>query len=168
MATRAVPMTLARRQMTSRSDDGRTGAVVIVVDTREQLPYMFDPERISIVRRALPAGDYSLDGHETAIAAERKSLDDYVASVVTARDRFTRELQLLAAYDRACVVVEASMEDVVEHRYRAGVHPNAVLGATWAIMVDHGVPVYFCGDRQLACRLVEGFLRRYHRKVNGA
>jgi len=33
--------------------------------------------------------------------------------------------------------------------------------------VDHGVPVFFCGDRQLACRFVEGLLSRYHRKVHG-
>jgi len=150
----------ARVGTTSRSEP-----VVVVVDTREQLPYSFDPHRVAIVRRALPAGDYSLEGHETAVAAERKSLDDYVASVIRARDRFTRELQVLATYRRACVVVEATLEDVIEHRYRAGVHPNAVLGATWSIIVDHGVPVYFCGDRALACRFVEGLLCRYHRQV---
>ena len=33
--------------------------------------------------------------------------------------------------------------------------------------VATGVPVYFCGDRQLACRFVEGLLRRYHRKLGG-
>lgn len=144
----------------------RSERVVVVVDTREQQPYAFDPARVTVVRRALLVGDYSLEGHEGAIAAERKSLDDYVASVVTSRERFTRELQALASYDVACVVVEATLDDVVEHRYRAGVHPNAVLGATWSIIVDHGVPVYFSGDRQLACRFVEGLLCRYHRKVH--
>jgi DNA excision repair protein ERCC-4 len=152
----------ARTRTTSRSD----AVPVFVVDTREQQPYMFDPERISTVRGALPAGDYSLAGLETAIAAERKTLDDYVTSVIIGRERFMREVQLLATYDRACIVVEASFSDVVEHRYRAGVHPNAVQGATWAIAVDHGVPVYFLGDRQLACRFVEGFLLRYHKKAN--
>jgi ERCC4-type nuclease len=149
-----------RIKTTSRSD-----RPVIVVDTREQLPYVFDADRVAIIRRALPAGDYSLQGHETAVAAERKTLDDFVGSVIRGRGRFTRELELLASYRRACVVVEATLEDVLEHRYRAGVHPNAVLGATWSIIVDHGVPVYFCGDRPLACRFVEGLLCRYHRQV---
>jgi ERCC4-type nuclease len=141
--------------------------VVVVVDTREQEPYAFDPERVTIVRRALPAGDYSLEGHETAIAAERKSIDDYVASVVRGRDRFARELRILSGYDVACVVVEATLEDILAHRYRSGAHPNAVLGATLSIIVDRSVPVFFCGDRQIAQRFVEGLLCRYHRKVHG-
>jgi DNA excision repair protein ERCC-4 len=145
----------------------RSERVVIVVDSREQEPYVFDPERVTIVRRALPAGDYSLDGHETAIAAERKSIDDYVASIVRNRDRFVRELRLLSAYEVACIVVEASLEDVLAHRYRSDAHPNAVLGATLSIIVDRNVPVFFCGDRQIARRFVEGLLCRYHRKVAG-
>jgi DNA excision repair protein ERCC-4 len=145
----------------------RDDKITIVVDTREQEPYMFDFERVTTVRRALAAGDYSLEGHEATVAVERKSLDDYVASVVSAKERFGRELGLLAGYDVACVLVEATLEDILEHRYRAGVHPNAVFGATLSIIVGRGVPVFFCGDRQISCRFVEGFLRRYHRKVHG-
>lgn len=154
----------ARARTTSRSSQGE---IVIVVDTREQEPYAFDPARVVTVRRALPAGDYSLDGYEASVAAERKSLEDYVASVVSARTRFARELRALSEYDLACVVVEATLDDVLAHRYRSGAHPSAVLGATLSIIVDHGVPVFFCGDRQLACRFVEGLLCRYHRKVHG-
>jgi DNA excision repair protein ERCC-4 len=146
----------------------RSEKVVVVVDTREQEPYAFNAERVTVVRRALRAGDYSLAGHETAIAAERKSLEDYVATVIGARDRFARELEVLAGYDLGCVVVESSLEDVSAHRYRSGAHPNAVLGATASIIVDHQVPVYFAGSRQLACQFVERLLRRYHRKVHGA
>ena len=156
--------TAARARTTSRS---REGGIVVVVDTREQPPYAFDPSRVTTVRRALPAGDYSLEGYEVSVAAERKSLEDYVASVVGARDRFARELRALGEYDCACVVVEATLDDVLAHRYRSGAHPTAVLGATLSIIVDHGVPVFFCGDRQLACRFVEGLLCRYHRKVQG-
>ncbi len=155
---------VARAPTTSPSSQGE---IVIVVDTREQEPYAFDPARVATVRRALPAGDYSLDGYEASVAAERKSLEDYVASVVSARTRFARELRALAEYDLACVVVEATLDDVLAHRYRSGAHPSAVLGATLSIIVDHGVPVFFCGDRQLACRFVEGLLCRYHRKAHG-
>lgn len=156
--------TAARPRTTSRSSEP---GVVIVVDTREQEPYAFDPERVTVVRRALPAGDYSIDGHEASVACERKSLEDYVASVVGARARFGRELRALAEYDLGCVVVEATLDDVLAHRYRSGAHPSAVFGATLSIIVDHGVPVFFCGDRQLACRFIEDLLCRYHRKVHG-
>jgi DNA excision repair protein ERCC-4 len=156
------------RPTTSRSDrSSDPDRVVIVVDTREQEPYVFDPERVTIIRRKLPAGDYSLDGHETMVAAERKSLDDYVASVVRDRDRFARELRILSGYEVACVVVEATLEDVLAHRYRSDAHPNAVLGATLSIIVGRSVPVFFCGDRQIARRFVEGLLCRYAKKVVG-
>jgi ERCC4-type nuclease len=156
--------TEARPRTTSLSSGA---GVIVVVDTREQEPYAFDPDRVTTVRRALPAGDYSLEGHEATVAIERKSLEDYVASAVTTRARFARELRALGEYDLGCVVVEAGLEDVLAHRYRSGAHPSAVLGATLSIIVDHDVPVFFCGDRQLACRFVEGLLCRYHRKVHG-
>lgn len=140
---------------------------VVVVDTREQQPYSFDPAHVTCVRRALPAGDYSLDGYEAAVAVERKSLEDFVASAITARTRFARELRALGEYDLGCVVVEGSLEDILARRYRSGAHPSSVFGATLSIIVDHGVPVFFCGDRQIACRFVEGLLCRYHHKVAG-
>ena len=142
--------------------------VAVVIDTREQEPYGFDPSRVTTVRRALPAGDYSLAGRETDVAVERKSLEDFDATAIHARDRFARELRRLAAYDFACVVVEGSLEDVLAHRYRSGAHPSAVFGATVSIVVDHEVPVFFCGDRQIARRFVEELLLRYHRKVQSA
>jgi DNA excision repair protein ERCC-4 len=138
------------------------GGVPIVVDTREQTPYAFDSSRVRVVRRALPAGDYSLDGHEGRVAVERKSLEDYVSTVVRARARFAKELRVLAEYELGCVVVEGNVEDVLAHRYRSGAHPNSVFGATLSIIIDYRVPVYFCGDRQLSCRFVEGLLCRYH------
>ena len=141
--------------------------VAVVIDTREQLPYAFDPAVVTVTRKALPAGDYSLPGYETCVAVERKSLDDFVASVITARACFGRELRAIAEFDLGCIVVEAALDDILAHRYRSGAHPSAVLGATLSIIVDHGVPVFFCGDRQLACRFVEGLLCRYHRKVHG-
>jgi len=137
----------------------------VVIDTREQLPYAFDPDRVEAVRRALPAGDYSLEGHETEVAVERKSLDDFVSSVIRGRRRFFRELRALAGYDTACVVVEAGLRDVLEGGYRSDVHPHAVFGAAVSIVVDLGVPVFFCSDRQVACKFVEELLLRFHRKV---
>ena len=136
-----------------------------MVDTREQEPYAFDADLVTSVRRALPVGDYSLEGYETAVAAERKSLEDFVSLVIRARARFGRELRALAAYDFGCVVVEADLKDILAHRYRSGARPQSVLGAALSIIVDHRVPVFFCSDRQLARAFVQGLLCRYHRKV---
>ena len=67
----------------------------VIVDTREQEPYGFDPKLVTPVRRALPAGDYSVAGLEWTVAVERKTLDDFVGTVIRARGRFYRELRRL-------------------------------------------------------------------------
>jgi len=137
-----------------------------VVDTREQEAYSFEGERVAVVRRALPAGDYSLEGFEDRVAVERKSLADFVTTVIRSRDRFRRELKRLQVYDAACIVVEADLASILAGRYRAGVHPSAVLGAAVSIVIDYGVPVFFCSDRQAACVFTETYLLRFYRKVS--
>lgn len=114
------------------------------------------------MRRALPAGDYSVAGLEVAVAVERKSLDDFVSTVIHSRERFRKELQKLADYRAACVVVEAGVLDVLLHRYRSDAHPNAVLGSALSIILDFRVPVFFCSNRQAACQFVQAYLLAAH------
>ena len=64
-------------------------AAAIIIDTREQLPYAFGSR--PVVRQALPAGDYSVVGFELAVAVERKTLEDFVHSVIRDRERFKKE-----------------------------------------------------------------------------
>ena len=136
--------------------------MTIVVDTREQTPWAFG----RTTHRALTAGDYSVEGFESRIAVERKTLEDFVHSVIRDRERFKKELAKLAEFPHACVVVEAGLPDVLLSRYPSGAHPHSVFGAAVSICVDHGVPVFFCGDRQTARRFTEEFLVRAAAKIN--
>lgn len=137
------------------------GPVTIVIDTREQEGYSFD-SRLATVRRALPAGDYSVAGLENIVAVERKSLDDFVSTVIHSRARFRKELRKLAEYRAACVVVEAGLLEVLLHRYRGDAHPNAVVGSALSIILDFRVPVFFCSTRQAACHFVQAYLLAAH------
>jgi DNA excision repair protein ERCC-4 len=134
--------------------------VPLVIDTREQEPYSFDPKLVAPVRRALPAGDYSIAGLERDVAVERKTLDDFVGTVIRARDRFHRELAKLGEYHRACVVVEGTLADLLTGKYTSRAHPESIFGSALAITVDYGVPVFFCSNRQAACHFVQGYLLR--------
>jgi ERCC4-type nuclease len=138
------------------------GLATIIIDTREQEPYSFDPRLAGAVRRALPAGDYSVVGLEQRVAVERKSLDDFVSTVIHARRRFRDELRKLANYRAACVVVEGGVADVLLQRYRGEAHPNAVIGNALSILFDYNVPVLFCGNRQAACQFVQAYLLAAH------
>ena len=138
------------------------GPVTIVIDTREQEGYSFDSRLAATVRRALPAGDYSLAGLEGVVAVERKSLDDFVSTVIHSRARFRKELRKFSGYRAACIVVEAGVLDVLQGRYRGEAHPNAVLGSALSIILDFRVPVFFCSSRQAACQFVQAYLLAAH------
>ena len=138
------------------------GPVTIVIDTREQEGYSFDSRLAATERRALPAGDYSVAGLEDTVAVERKSLDDFVSTVIHSRARFRQELRKLTGYRAACVVVEAGVLDVMLGRYRGDAHPNAVLGNALSIILDYRVPVFFCSSRQAACQFVQAYLLAAH------
>ncbi len=139
--------------------------VTFLIDTREQQPFEFDLETVDVKRRALTAGDYSLDGFADQVTIERKSLPDYVQSVIKQRDRFMKEVNKLSAIPHSCIVVEGDLSDIMGKRYRSGAHPNSVLGATLSLMIDHRIPVCFCSDRQLARTFTEMFLKRVYRKL---
>ena len=138
------------------------GPATIIIDTREQEPYSFDPRLAATARRALPAGDYSVEGLEQRVAVERKSLDDFVSTVIHSRARFRNELRKLAGYRATCIVVEAGVLDVLLHRYRGDAHPNAVLGSALSIILDFRIPVFFCSNRQAACQFVQAYLLAAH------
>jgi DNA excision repair protein ERCC-4 len=142
----------------------KAGPVTIVIDTREQEGYSFDPRLAATVRRALPAGDYSVAGMENTVAVERKSLDDFVSTVIHSRARFRKELRKLAEYRAACVVVEAGLLEVMLHRYRGDAHPNAVVGNALSIILDFRIPVFFCSSRQAACQFVQAYLLAAHER----
>ena len=138
----------------------------IIIDTREQHFYAFNSESAHSIRRKLEAGDYSLLGFESRVAVERKSLVDFVSTVLRGRRRFANELKKLALMEASCVVVEADLSDVIHGRYRSDAHPNSIIGAALSIQLNYGVPVHFCSDRQCARAFVEAYLLRFYKKAN--
>jgi len=136
---------------------------IIVIDSREQREYTFQETRVGgVVKTALPAGDYSLQGYETQIAVERKSLPDYISTVIHAHGRFSRELALLKTYPRAWIVVEGALDDILQGRYDSRASPQSLLAITASLMTQYHIPVLFAGDRPSARALVEELLVQWH------
>jgi hypothetical protein len=119
----------------------------IVADSHEQYPYRFGGQQATVLRRALPCGDYGVihDGRLVA-SVERKSLADLVASLTSGKLRYA--LAEMAALPRAAVVVE--------DRYSAifkldRVRPALVADGLAEVQVRWpNVPIVFCETRQLA------------------
>jgi hypothetical protein len=119
----------------------------IVVDSHERYPYRFASQQVTVVRRALPCGDYGLADDGRLIASvERKSLADLVASLTSGKLRYA--LADLAALSRAALVVEDRYSSVFRlDRIRPAVVADglAELQVRWP-----DVPIVFCETRQLA------------------
>lgn len=138
----------------------------IVVDTSEQTPWTFEGQGFELVRSKLDAGDYSVEDLERRVSIERKSLDDWIRTVLRERRRFYRELERLRAYEFRCVIVEAGVREIASGGYRSEVDPSSVLGFVAEVSVAQSVPVYLAGSRPEAQVLAGHLLRTAGRKLS--
>lgn len=154
----------------------------VVVDTREQMPYEFAAihadaaqhrRLIHVPRevRCLSSGDYSIAGEfESRVAVERKSLADLFSTLGQGRKRFTAELERLAAYDFAAVVVEATWEMVLgDPPPRSELNPKTIYRSVIAWQVRYPrVHWWMCPNRAFAevttYRILERFWKERENK----
>ena len=144
------PRTRKQARPNVRTPTARAAGVTdleIIADSHEQYPYRFGGQQATVLRRALPCGDYGVlfDGRLVA-SVERKSLADLVASLTSGKLRYA--LAEMAALPRAAVVVE--------DRYSAifkldRVRPALVADGLAEVQIRWpNVPIVFCETRQLA------------------
>jgi ERCC4-type nuclease len=129
--------------------------VTAVVDTREQRPLDLTP--LPTVTKTLVTGDYSVQGLQSIIAVERKSLPDLLGCVGGQRGRFDREVQRLLAYPVRALVVEATWLEIEAGGWKSKVTPAAVLGSLLG-WIGHGLPVVMAEDHERAGRFVSRLL----------
>lgn len=138
----------------------------ILVDTREQKPFTFRGYEAHPEPATLPIGDYSLSGFTDRVAIERKDLNDLVSCLMNGnRDRFERELARGRHYDLFAVVVEASLADVSQARYRSDMRPQAALQSIITFQVRYRVPFMWAGNRTGAEYMTYSFLAKYLREI---
>jgi len=136
--------------------------MVILTDTREQLPYSFNtPSETG----ALAVGDYSIVGLEDHIAIERKTLDDLIACLTTGRERFERELYKGKALDYFALVIESSLSDIAAGRYRSKMNAHSAIQSLLAFSVRYRLPVWFAESREYGARVTESLLNKYSREI---
>jgi ERCC4-type nuclease len=142
---------------------------VVVVDSREQHPYTFEaitaagrPVEVTTTTAGLKSGDYSIAGHEDAVAVERKSLQDLYGTLTAGRDRFERELERLGEMAYSAVIVEASWHEIAGPAFPTRTNPASVVGSILALQQrfprTHWLPA---GSRPMAEQVCYGILRRY-------
>ena len=135
----------------------------VIVDSREQAPFTFTGYPVEVTAGTLASGDYSLHGFTDRIGIERKSLQDLIGCLGIERDRFTRELARLRGFDSACVIVEASSDDLRRGLYRSKLDAGAAWQSVLAFIMRYRIPFVWCRDRADAEAATFDLLRHYAR-----
>jgi DNA excision repair protein ERCC-4 len=137
---------------------------VVVADTREQEPFMFD----KMVYKPLPAGDYTagypVEGRlltfEKLIAIERKRIPELFAVCGRERERFENELKKLSLLQYKYIVIEGNLADITKSQY-GYVTPKVVLSSLCSWAIKYNVPFIFAGRsaRSVVYKLLEFFVK---------
>ena len=134
--------------------------LVILVDTREQLPLAFPG--FTSERATLATGDYSCisDGVDLrgVVAIERKSVSDLLGCVGQQRDRFERELARLSEIRFRALVIEGTLIEVVDATAGRRLTPRQVLGSVLAWLFKYNVAPIFADNRTAAAVVVTTLL----------
>lgn len=146
----------------------------ILVDTRERQPYPLAEEHPNWIGAVKPAtlktGDYSVEGMESVLALERKSMADAIGSAVAEvnRARFIRSCARLAEFRWKAILIEGTYEQMKafyldqDEDLCTEAHPNAVCGTYDAIEAKFGIPiVYASRDRRLATERAASWLSKH-------
>jgi ERCC4-type nuclease len=155
----AAPSTSRLRVMRKRRNIIRAEGIpkpFVLIDTREKEPFALHVNHPNWIRgerrETLKTGDYTVEGMESLLCLERKSLADLVACTVTYRRRFLASCARLARFKWKAILVEATLEDIKggfgAFAIPSEVHPNAVCGTLDAIEAKFGIPVIYTSTSQ--------------------
>lgn len=185
----------ARRGVASLSDVC-VCPFTVVIDSNEGAPFSFlgmkspaaqgaKPIVVKIVRKALwnmavrrvetkrgsfdvGLADYSIEGMETRIQVERKSISDLFGTLGGRREKFEAEIKRLHEDCQfAAVVVEGGFEDVVKWRGN-GPEPKSVIGTVVAWQQRYrNVHWWLFPSRATAERMTFRMLERFWNDATG-
>jgi len=143
----------------------RTPKPVIVVDTREQNPFLFD--RFSawfsgIEKRPLNLGDYSVAGREETCVVERKDLNDLVRSFHVERSVFVERLRRMSTFPDRLLVITAALSQVKSRYEHSPANPNQITQSLVATLAGLRVPFLCVENHELGEEIIASYLYQVH------
>jgi len=138
----------------------------IIRDSRERDGYNFR-KTVSCAGmkvKKLDYGDYTLEGLEDYVIIERKnSIDELCSCLGKQRDRFMRELDRMDHVKYKFIIVEGYWSDIYKRHRFTRMHPNAILGNLFSIMMRRGIHIIFGGTKKRAQQFVRWILRKAYK-----
>ncbi|MDQ1261541.1 MAG: hypothetical protein QG575_722 [Euryarchaeota archaeon] len=133
------------------------GRMQIFVDSRErEMAKLLESLGIEVVVKNLEVGDYVVSDR---VAIERKTAQDFVASIIDPQRNLFRQIADLArTYDRPVLILEG--RDLYTSQMNAG----SIRGAMISVAVDYGVPIIPTEDRDETAAVIALLARREMRE----
>ncbi len=125
----------------------------IIVDSRELRSEVVKQLReagANVTVKNLDVADYILSDR---VAVERKTVSDFLDSIVQKDRLFSQIARLKSTYNRPVLIIEG------ENLYK-GLHPNAIRGAIASIVVDFGIPVIRTDSPKETAEFIMAIARR--------
>ena len=126
--------------------------MIILIDTREQIPLIFQHKNIEGVEYCkLEVGDYGVrfkDGSTPSIFFERKSIADLYSTLTSGYKRFKREIirsqeQSLQLF----LIIEGNLGKVLKGTKHSSVNPISIVYTMFTLWIRHGIQPIFVRDR---------------------
>lgn len=141
-----------------------THTLPLVIRTERQALWSLNRRDVQIKSETHSVGfaDYTIRGHETEFAIERKSIPDLFGTLSARRGRFEAEVKRLHEDCKfAAIVVEGGWQDIVLYR-ETGMAPSSVTGTITAWMIRYPKVQWIlapgrAGAERIAFRLMEKF-----------
>jgi ERCC4-type nuclease len=147
--------------------------VIILIDTREQLPLEFcHPYVEGTQRESLPVGDYAVrykDGHVPGIIFERKSIPDLFGSLSKGYKRFKRELMKAKQSNKELIIIiEGTTQNILDGTPYSQVDGLRILRTLLSLYDRYQISHVFCRDRrEMAVYVAEMFCARGRTRAKG-
>lgn len=147
--------------------------IIIIQDSREQIPLKFDHKFIIEVKiEKLNVGDYMVefsDGHRPPIAFERKSINDLYGTLSQGYDRF-KDCILRAKETgiQLVIIIEGSLTKVGYGHIHSSRSPESILYQLFTLYAKYGIWPVFCADSKEASEFITHiFIASEKKYING-
>ena len=125
----------------------------VFVDYRERdMAKLLESMGLEVTLRNLEVGDYVISER---VAVERKTAQDFVASIIDPQRNLFRQMADLArTYDRPVLILEG------RDFYGTQMSPSSIQGAMASVAVDYGVPIIPAENQDETARIIALLVRR--------
>jgi len=141
--------------------------MILIADSREQHVFEFDHpryENVAVKVAGLKTGDYSIEGMESMVAVERKSMPDLLGSISTGRQRFENELERALDIKSFMVVIEEPFRNLGCNEYQSRMNRGAAIQTIFSWMSKYRCTWWFAESREGAEFATFSFLRHFHKR----